>query len=1013
MKILFLHFSDIHVKDAAVAEDSVADKIINGITNLKFDEVVILFSGDIAQSGNNLQYESAKHFLGKVIKRIKQNFIEQSKRVHVLVAPGNHDINFNGKSRKREEVNSIKTNNLYNTKLNEEFANMKEFFEFANFQGCFKSDKLVDIVLLPFGNSNIQINIVNSAPFSCYYNNEDKKKNGVDDEKGLHYLAGTDIEKLKAQDKSDFCITIMHHSPEWFLPDISRKMQSIIYGSSNIVLMGHDHFYQSEYAFFEEQHQVSLLKGGTLFSNVETDAFNAFIFDTSTFNLKIYSVQWDKNNNFFNCQEKQDRLLDKAYTYKGFKPNKSFVSEMQATDLKNESIHKTFIFPNLIKIRQNELDEPAKVEEFSQFEKQINGKQLCVIEGAELSGKSQILKYCYFQEFKNRVPLYINIDDYPKIKNVKDLLWDAFQKQYCRDYSQFQKFMQLVSSEKVAFIDNIDKLPDRENFTNELSQYFSQIIVSSSIQQRFDISKAISEKEEVDFQIKYRIEPFYLGKRKELIRKICAIFYENKTEDEIYKKVEEINSFIQEQIKVFPLYPFFIINYCNHYLTKIGTENNKLNAFSIVFESSFRETLLKQDKIDVGVALAAIEYIAYEIAVNATLYNKIYPLTIEQFNKLLSDYCIAAKKKYINPVTFVDTLVNAKILKYFDEDKKIKFCLESTLAYFIAKKLLSLAFEESGQKLISHLVENSCFGMNAEILMFLCSLTNSETLFKYILNQTKIYLEGLDEWGFDKKNIQLFEFKVNERFVGAATKEVINSEEKRIEKSEKRIVEKSYDVIDLFDYTARDLEKFLNKEIRLIKNLCIISTIFANFEQRIFGTLKDAFIEELFVQPNKILYFLFKPFENQIEQSIEEVLQLRTIKNQTITKEQILNEFVELASLLILNLFNTVGRIATTKETIGYFDEYQKKNDNTNYLLEFIIMSENISKIEVFGPVAEALYKQTDRQIIKNMIKRIFKKHFIWNRVANVGYAQGIKALYLGDGKPTQMNIFLSQKKKK
>lgn len=86
--------------------------------------------------------------------------------------------------------------------------------------------------------------------------------------------------------------------------------------------------------------------------------------------------------------------------------------------------------------------------------------------------------------------------------------------------------------------------------------------------------------------------------------------------------------------------------------------------------------------------------------------------------------------------------------------------------------------------------------------------------------------------------------------------------------------------------------------------------------------------------------------------------------------------------------------------------------ENSNYLIEYIIMSENINNINVFGLIAEELYKNTNRQIIKNMIKCIFNKHFIWNRVPKVKYAQYISSVYLGDGQPTNMRKFLSLKHK-
>lgn len=271
MKILLLHFSDLHIRDSSVANDIVIERIINGITNLKFEEVVILFSGDIAYSGIEVQYRNAKFFIGKLIKRLKK-FIGQDKKIYVLPVPGNHDINFNNIGRIREDIIKLQAEKCHEKELNKDIGRMKDFFDFANYQSCFMYDKLIDIKLLHFNESIIQVNLINSAPFSCLYTLEDRKKVYLDNEKGLHYLPAEKINMLIPKDNSSLCLTVMHHSPEWFLEDIRWKLQEIIFNSSNIVLMGHDHFYQSDYNFHEGEHEVALLKGGTLFTDVVSDA---------------------------------------------------------------------------------------------------------------------------------------------------------------------------------------------------------------------------------------------------------------------------------------------------------------------------------------------------------------------------------------------------------------------------------------------------------------------------------------------------------------------------------------------------------------------------------------------------------------------------------------------------------------------------------------------------------------------------------------------------------------------
>ena len=91
MKILFLHLSDAHFKEDTRFKDINIDAIVNGLRQVdKFDECILVFSGDVAHSGEKNQYKKASMFLGTLIKQIKDNYLPD-KRIYTLIAPGNHD----------------------------------------------------------------------------------------------------------------------------------------------------------------------------------------------------------------------------------------------------------------------------------------------------------------------------------------------------------------------------------------------------------------------------------------------------------------------------------------------------------------------------------------------------------------------------------------------------------------------------------------------------------------------------------------------------------------------------------------------------------------------------------------------------------------------------------------------------------------------------------------------------------------------------------------------------------
>ena len=60
MRILFLHLSDMHVKDDAAIKSFQISKIADTLNAFSWDRMVIFISGDIAFSGEKKQYGDRK-----------------------------------------------------------------------------------------------------------------------------------------------------------------------------------------------------------------------------------------------------------------------------------------------------------------------------------------------------------------------------------------------------------------------------------------------------------------------------------------------------------------------------------------------------------------------------------------------------------------------------------------------------------------------------------------------------------------------------------------------------------------------------------------------------------------------------------------------------------------------------------------------------------------------------------------------------------------------------------------
>lgn len=204
MKLLFLHLSDLHIKDESAIKAFQILKIADTLNVFSWDRLVIFISGDIAFSGERKQYSVAKRIIRQLIDDIKSH-CGHSGWIDIICVPGNHDLNHDGNPRTSMELQIINRSSTYIDSLDGEFKKQKDFFSFASTYNCFSKGKAWCRRILHYDGYNIEINLVNSAIFSI-----------LEEDKGLHFLPTQCIGEIAEPSHANFVITVMHHSPEWY-----------------------------------------------------------------------------------------------------------------------------------------------------------------------------------------------------------------------------------------------------------------------------------------------------------------------------------------------------------------------------------------------------------------------------------------------------------------------------------------------------------------------------------------------------------------------------------------------------------------------------------------------------------------------------------------------------------------------------------------------------------------------------------------------------------------------------
>lgn len=166
MKISFLHLSDLHLKSDDKFILNRAKKVVDAIcSNGDFDELIICVTGDIAHSGQTNEYRIAGKFFGTMIKEF---LLQKNYRPKIFVVPGNHDLDFEGKERDRQDIATILNNGVSTEIINEEIKKFNNFWTFSQYNGCFIDNKLSNTITLSFNEIKLRINLINSSLFSTY-----------------------------------------------------------------------------------------------------------------------------------------------------------------------------------------------------------------------------------------------------------------------------------------------------------------------------------------------------------------------------------------------------------------------------------------------------------------------------------------------------------------------------------------------------------------------------------------------------------------------------------------------------------------------------------------------------------------------------------------------------------------------------------------------------------------------------------------------------------------------------
>lgn len=997
MDVVFLHLSDFHCRSLEEVQSVDISKIVESLQVLyPFDKCVIVFSGDLTNSGNENEVRIVRSFIKDLSRDIKQKYKLDSYTDTILV-PGNHDLDFSKVNRDSDDITVIKKNFNDNFRQYEQIykADIKGFDPFmkmARYLGCYREDDyIVNHRLLKYFGIKIDMCLLNTAPLSL--------KKGLGEDMKYHHLTSKNIEDLTPNLDADIRILVMHHPLEWFNWSVKKSLKEIINKYYDVVFVGHEHIYSSTVKNINNESQVVYLEASSLLDNGMPQGYSVAKLDASSLKFTEYKFKW--NGKFY--EQGNDFDVDTTISHRrtsnpSFNINKEYLSVLTRETSENLKVNllEYFVFPVLTYHPNNEMEKDKSIKEMKQFIDLILQEKRVLVQGDSNSGKTSLCNLSCVKLAELMVPIIIRGQQVAKGAKFDNVIKQSFFEMYGFDTTSFMEYEQLGKDKKVVLIDNVNtwSMSSRDQVLSYLSNKYEYIIMFSDKEFDLDIIRqTINTLRDRDF-LKLMIEPFYYVKREELINKVLTVI------DGIADKKDilTVNEFVHVQSKYCPRQPEFIIQLTKYYKDRgCNFTEDKQNVFSIVFENNLYNRIREYaNSANVIEIITGLEEIAYYMH-----FEQKYPMTYRQMGEVIDNYNKTCDE-VVSPKMIHDVAVNAKIFREMDDQNSFIFREQRIFSYFVARSLVRNKRGQDALKDINYILENMCVGINGDIMLFLAYITKDIEILNCILMCGKEHAAKWTKFNLDDGEGRLEYLKfinVKERFT------LPDNKEKENEKRQKGDVERrsepgdSSNVPEIYKSEDIDTDNDLYKILKALRLLELIAKMLPNFSGTfISAEFKKSCVDLIYDYPNKIIYKLFGDINDNIEDYLmqikKEIPELQ--ENVGGDDETIIKELAENTFYMILSIYYYAARLAATGKTLRILDKHEKKM--TTSALQNLFMHIHNGSFNDFYELAMKISKdRASDKVIEKMLRLIVRHYLFYNEVSLHGDGMRLISYFFGE----------------
>lgn len=769
MKVSIIHLSDIHFSNSKSGRVifSKIDSLVNRVhpDMADADEVYLVFSGDIANTGVKAEYGIAGSFIKELKDKLKSKWNKAN--INVIIVPGNHDCDFSISDSVRDSLIGVvsggSSNNIDEKFIQTLLAPQREWQSFAISSGIPVENvsHLSYSMKYSIDGYKIQFNCFNTAWMSK-----------------LHETQGALVFPLnqlhEVVTESDISISVFHHPYNWLQAANAREFRDFVEKSSDLILTGHEHSSRGVNQTTTNGYTNHCFEGAVLQNetNQNQSGFNHVLLDLSSKTLRMISYDW--GSGLYNTKSdtgvmamgktnhsiKRKCLLSDSF-------NNEFLTDpgTQFTHRKhgNVRLDNIFIWPNFQKqdFSKKGVSAGALVAE-KEMLNQLSQNHTYFV-GSSNSGKTTLAKKVFqaYYENLNAFPLLIKGADVKSCSEdkCKKVMSHAISEQYID--TDLDKYLQLNVSEKVVMVDDFHKiqlnLEGRKKFISFLLKSFGKIVVFGEDFSQF--RELIEDNQSPllsDFDI-FEIKELSFLQRSEMIKSWFGYDTDYSSEPaikahDLSEKERLVDSILRKNL--IPAYPLFILTILQTFEAGESLKTAE-GTYGYYYEALITMAIAKKissKHIDKYYAfLAALSYEMYSANKTELSYEEIVAFT-ERYREA---YAVTLKTKHI-----IDDFVAAKII--IEQNALYSFRYRYVYFYFVARYISqnmdSVLNQSVVKEQIRKMAKTVYTGDSANILIFLSYLSKNPFIQEEIIANSKEIFKSNSECDLEK--IKHFVFAV-------------------------------------------------------------------------------------------------------------------------------------------------------------------------------------------------------------------------------------------------------------